>query len=68
MGDQATLADVATLAGVSLATASRALSPTKGAGGRVGTAGPGPGRGRRAQLRAERPRAGHAQSPAAASG
>ena len=30
MGDQATLADVATLAGVSLATASRALSPTKG--------------------------------------
>ncbi|WP_111766486.1 LacI family DNA-binding transcriptional regulator [Nakamurella deserti] len=30
MGTQATLADVATLAGVSLATASRALSPTKG--------------------------------------
>ena len=31
MSTQATLADVATLAGVSLATASRALSPTKGA-------------------------------------
>ncbi len=30
MATQATLADVATLAGVSLATASRALSPTKG--------------------------------------
>lgn len=30
MGTQATLADVATLAGVSLATASRALSPSKG--------------------------------------
>ncbi len=30
MGTQATLADVATMAGVSLATASRALSPTKG--------------------------------------